>query len=73
MRHRLYQASRITSYNVCYTKLLRINPRKNLATLVRAVAALKSRGIKVKLYAAGEASDAEYHQLVLKTISYNFV
>ena len=45
-----------------------INPRKNLATLVRAVAALKSRGIKVKLYAAGEASDAEYHQLVLKTI-----
>lgn len=45
-----------------------INPRKNLATLVKTVAELKKRGAPVKLYAAGEASDAEYHQLVLKTI-----
>jgi glycosyltransferase involved in cell wall biosynthesis len=45
-----------------------INPRKNLVTLVRAVAELKRRGLSVKLYAAGEASDSEYHQLVLKTI-----
>jgi glycosyltransferase involved in cell wall biosynthesis len=46
-----------------------INPRKNLATLVRAVAELKKRGVPVKLYAAGEASDAEYHRLVLQTIA----
>ncbi|MEJ2692424.1 MAG: glycosyltransferase family 4 protein [Candidatus Thiodiazotropha sp.] len=45
-----------------------INPRKNLATLVRTVAELKQRGVAVKLYAAGEASDAEYHRLVLQTI-----
>lgn len=45
-----------------------INPRKNLATLVRTVAELKKRGVAVKLYAAGEASDAEYHRLVLQTI-----
>jgi glycosyltransferase involved in cell wall biosynthesis len=45
-----------------------INPRKNLVALVYAVAELKRRGVSVKLYAAGEASDPEYHQLVLKTI-----
>jgi glycosyltransferase involved in cell wall biosynthesis len=45
-----------------------INPRKNLATLVRAVGELKKRGVTVNLYAAGEASDPEYHQSVLKTI-----
>ncbi len=45
-----------------------INPRKNLATLVRAVAELKQRGVAVKLYAAGEASDPDYHRLVLQTI-----
>ncbi len=45
-----------------------INPRKNLATLVRAVAELKRRGVAVKLYAAGEASDPDYHRLVLQTI-----
>jgi glycosyltransferase involved in cell wall biosynthesis len=45
-----------------------INPRKNLVTLVHAVGELKRRGLMVKLYAAGEASDPEYHQLVLKTI-----
>lgn len=46
-----------------------INPRKNLATLVEAVAELKRRGVEVKLYAAGEASDAEYYQHVLKRIA----
>lgn len=45
-----------------------INPRKNLAVLVQAVAELKKRGVKVELHAAGEASDAEYHQVVLDTI-----
>jgi glycosyltransferase involved in cell wall biosynthesis len=45
-----------------------INPRKNLATLVRAVAELERRGVRVKLYAAGEASDPEYHGTVLRTI-----
>lgn len=45
-----------------------INPRKNLATLVRAVAELRQRGVATKLYAAGETSDPEYNRLVLQTI-----